>query len=78
MEAFYLKVYLFLFYVYKVYLHVNRVCSTCGGQKRASDGCELHVALGTKCGCWELNVGLLEEQPALINTEPFLQPEVLF
>ena len=28
------------------------------------DGCEL------PCGCWDLNSGLLEEQPVLLTTEP--------
>jgi hypothetical protein len=40
-------------------------------EKRPSDpiiaGCEL---LGS---CWELNSGLLEEQPELLADEPFLQ-----
>jgi hypothetical protein len=26
------------------------------------------------CGCWELNLGHLEEQPVLLTIEPFLQP----
>jgi hypothetical protein len=25
------------------------------------------------CGCWELNSGLLEEQPVLLTSEPSLQ-----
>ena len=41
-------------------------------QKRASDpitdGCE------PLCGCWDLNSGLLEEQPVLLTAEPSLQP----
>ena len=41
-------------------------------QKRAvdpiTDGCE------PSRGCWELNSGPLEEQPALLTTEPSLQP----
>jgi hypothetical protein len=40
--------------------------------KRASDpitdGCE------PPCGFWELNLGLLEEQPVLLTAEPSLQP----
>ena len=40
-------------------------------QKRASDptidGCE------PPYGCWELNSRLLEEQPVLLITKPFLQ-----
>jgi hypothetical protein len=24
------------------------------------------------CGCWELNLGLLEEQPVLLSAEPSL------
>jgi hypothetical protein len=30
------------------------------------------------CGCWELNQGLLEEQPMLLTTEPTLQPNLFF
>jgi hypothetical protein len=41
-------------------------------QKRASDpitdGCE------PPCGCWELNLGPLEEVLVLLTTEPSLQP----
>ena len=41
-------------------------------QKRASDpttdGCE------PPCGCWELNLGPLEEQSVLLTAEPSLQP----
>ena len=42
-------------------------------QKRApdliTDGCE------PACSCWELNSGLLEDQPFLLTTEPSLQPK---
>jgi hypothetical protein len=45
-------------------------------QKRAldfiTDGCE------PPCGCWELNLGRLEEQSVLLTAEPSLQPEVSF
>jgi len=34
-----------------------------------TDGCE------PLCGCWDLNSGPLEEQPALLTTEPSLQPK---
>jgi hypothetical protein len=27
-------------------------------------------------GCWELNSGLLEEQPVLFTSEPSLQPNI--
>jgi hypothetical protein len=40
--------------------------------KRKSDsiiyGCE------PPCGCWELNLGSLEEQSVLLTAEPSLQP----
>ena len=52
-------------------------CSTHRGQKRAwdffpptetgvSDSCE------PPCGCWELHMGPLEEQPVLLSAEPSL------
>ena len=34
-----------------------------------TDGCE------PLCGCWELNLGPLEEQSALLTSEPPLQPQ---
>ena len=37
-------------------------------QKTTSGSCEL------PCGCWELNLDPLEEQPVLLTTEPSLQP----
>ena len=33
-----------------------------------TNSCEL------PCGCWDLNLGLLEEQPVLLTAEPSLQP----
>ena len=30
------------------------------------------------CGCWELKLGRLEEQPVLLTTEPSLQPPGLY
>ena len=37
-----------------------------------TDSCE------PPCGCWELNLGPLEEQPVLIDAEQSLQPPDLF
>ena len=28
------------------------------------------------CGCWGLNLGLLDEQPVLLNTDPTLEVEI--
>jgi hypothetical protein len=55
--------YLFNVYEYTVVIfsHTRR-----GGS--STDGCE------PPCGCWELNLGPLEEQSVLLNTEPPLQP----
>ena len=36
-----------------------------------TDGCEL------PCGCWELNLSPLEEQPVLLTTKSPLQPPVI-
>ena len=45
-------------------------------QKKASDpitdGCE------PACGCWELNLGPLEEQLVLLTTDSSLQRVILF
>lgn len=36
-------------------------------------GLEL-LACKLPCGCWEMNVGLLEEHPVLLNSELSLYP----
>ena len=55
-----------IYYIYSVSL----ACVP-KSQKRASDpitdGCE------PPCGCWELNLGPLEEQSVFLTTEPSLQ-----
>ena len=38
----------------------------------ATDGCEL------PCGCWQLDLGPLQEQPVLLTTESSLQPHSLY
>jgi hypothetical protein len=45
-------------------------------QNRASD----RIANGFEppCGCWELNLGPLEEQSVILTTEPSLQPYNFF
>jgi hypothetical protein len=58
------------------FIYLFHVCEYCSclqtHRNRASDpitdGCELPY------GCWELNSGPLEEQSALLTTEPSLQP----
>jgi hypothetical protein len=40
-------------------------------ETRIIDSCEL------PCGYWELNPGLLEEQPVLLTAETSLQPKLL-
>jgi len=62
-----LFIYLFTYYVYSVLLTYMPT-----HQKAApdpiTDGCE------PPCGCWELNLGPLEEQSVLLTAEPSLQP----
>ena len=57
----YLFIYLFIYLFYNI---------LSAGQKRAqdliTDGCE------SPCGCWELNLGPLEEQATLLTAEPSL------
>ena len=36
---------------------------------RVTGSCEL------PCGCWEWNLGLVEERPVLLTAEPSLQPQ---
>ena len=51
-------------WVHVGYLHTH--------YKRASDPITNGYEL--RCGCWELNLGPLEDQPVLLTTETFLQP----
>jgi hypothetical protein len=39
-----------------------------------SDPLELQLQAVVACGCWELNLGSLEEQPILLTAEPSLSP----
>lgn len=36
--------------------------------------CELQMVVSHPVGCWELNLGPLEEQSALVTSKPSLQP----
>jgi hypothetical protein len=62
----------------KTFILCTRVRCSClqTHQKRASDlitdGCE------PPCGCWDLNLGPLEEQSVLLTPEPYLQPILIF
>jgi hypothetical protein len=62
---FFLNIYLFVIckYTVAVFRHSRR-----GHQIFVTDGCEL------PCGCWDLNSGPLEEQSALLTSEPSHQP----
>ena len=39
---------------------------------------ELEIVVSYYYGCWELNLGSLEEHSVLLTTEPSLQPLLLF
>jgi hypothetical protein len=43
----------------------------CEVDRSSIDSCEL------SCGCWELNLGRLDEQPVLLTSELSLQPQYL-
>jgi hypothetical protein len=71
----YLSFFLPFFLLFKIYLlsYVSTLCSCLQThQKRASDlvmgGCE------PPCGCWDLNLGPLEEQSMFLPAEPSHQP----
>lgn len=57
---------LLLFYACLVPREARRVCPN--QRTGVIDGCE------APCGCWELNLDSLEEQPVLFTVEPSLQP----
>lgn len=42
---------------------------------RVSDPLELQTVMSCPCGCWDSNLGPLEEWPMLLTTEPSLQPQ---
>jgi hypothetical protein len=54
--------------------HVYSILPAClpAGQKRASD--PVTDGYETSCGSWKLYLGHLEEQAALLTSEPSLQP----
>ena len=54
---------------------ILHVCSTCRGHKRAPEPLELE--LWAASGCWELNLGPLQEQQLPLTTGLTLQPSVL-
>lgn len=66
-----------LFYVYAsfacVHVCVPHACIVYRSQKRPSDLLELGLC-GLSCGCWESNLGTLEEQPLLLTADPSLYP----
>jgi hypothetical protein len=61
----FLNIYLFIIckHTVAVFRHSRR-----GHQIVVMDGCE------PPCGCWDLNLGPLEEQSVLLTTEPSHQP----
>jgi hypothetical protein len=68
-------VYIFFRDLFISYMWVH-CCSLQTYQQRAldpiTDGCE------PPCGCWELNLGPLEEQSVLLTAEPSLQPKYIY
>lgn len=47
--------------------------------QKVLDSLELKTAFcGLLCGCWETNIGSVEEQRVLLIIEPSLQPEILY
>lgn len=63
-----LKRFPYLFYVYFAWVCVcaQNMSSTQGGGKRGSDSLELELRwFGPPCGCWNLNLGSLQEQMEL-------------
>jgi hypothetical protein len=73
----YSKVFLILcvfVYIY-VYKYITCMFGALRSQKRASDPRKLELdSCKQPCGYWEQNPGLLERQPVLLTSEPYLQP----
>lgn len=48
-----------------------------GGLKRALNPLELELWMvyGPPCGCWESNLGLLQEQQIFLTSDPSLQSQ---
>jgi hypothetical protein len=69
------------FYFMNVFSSVCVCTCVCGAhrvQKKVRTlGTRVIYVCKLPCGCWDLNLCLLKEQPALLTTEPSLQPLVL-
>jgi hypothetical protein len=56
---------------------VNHICVWCPADQKSQIPREWsYRCCESPCGCWELNLGLLEEQLLLWTTEPSLQPQM--
>ena len=82
-RAIFLKMYLFLFYVFE-YLasclsvhHVHAWCLQRSEEGVGSPRASVKKDCGQLCGCWELNSGPLEEHPVLLTTETSLLAKLL-
>lgn len=76
---------LFLFYVYKsVFLAYMFVCYMCVVPVETRRECRILLELESRvnfkppCRCWELNLGLLEEQPFLLIAFPSLYILIIY
>ena len=59
--------------------HMHACCPWSAEEDIGSPGTELKDCWELPCGCWESStLGLLEEQPVLLTTEPSLQPPNTF
>jgi hypothetical protein len=72
----YLFIYLLFMYLSSFIFYVYSVLPACmyASQERPPD-LIIHDR-DLPYGCWELNSGLLEEQPVLFTSEPSLQPNI--
>lgn len=65
-----------VFHVMTLYYLTVYILTTCmtGARWLPVPGAGATEGCGLPCGCWELNPGLLQEQPVLITALPSLHP----
>lgn len=63
-----------------IYVYIPHMCLVCTETREhfVSPGTGVIHGFELPCGCWEPNLGSLEEDPVLSPTEPSLEPQVLF
>jgi hypothetical protein len=81
--AYWLKIFISIFSLYKCFAHMHfyHMCTWSlwrSDEGIKSPGTGVTGACEHQYGCWELNPGLLQEQPVLLASDPSFHPLYLF